>query len=504
MYSVIIVDDEFINRTVIKNMIQWEKCGFSIVAELGNGEEALEFIRKNHVDVVITDMKMPVMGGLELINQIKNQEIITIALSSFDEYELVREAFKLGVEDYLLKMKLSEEYLMDTMAKVYQRLEYKKSCVKGLEHKNALISYLGKMELDYEESLEYVCMLIELPDVLNIKKRFGDIETNVISPMIDLILQLPIAKNQCEYAQYGAASLLIRYKKESMQYRDVERLYAQVKNTISNYMNIAITMSASHIYFSLGQLQQAIDDVKNYMDMRFLFGEYELYCPESKLPVTLEELKIMQPTYGKLMEAFRKRNGEWMHTEEEQIFAQMQNGSNQDIQKMCYGMIYAEVALLKEREDSLWSIFGYHFSIQNKIERLINSKDYFIWIYNFNRYVLEHLVTANQENTQGSFEVVRRYIEDNYIHKDFNLSEVASVIGLNDTYFSMKFKKEFGMNFSDYLKQLRIRNAKNLIKTTNMKVYEVSEAVGYNNVEHFTRVFKNVEGVSPKKYMESI
>ena len=114
------------------------------------------------------------------------------------------------------------------------------------------------------------------------------------------------------------------------------------------------------------------------------------------------------------------------------------------------------------------------------------------------------IISRKRHPTGGerSFEAVRRYIMDNYADAELNLTEAASIAGLNESYFSSKFKKEFGTSFSDYLKNIRVNHARKLMENSNLKIYEISQAVGYRNVEHFTRVFKSCVGVSPKKYME--
>ena len=128
VYSVVIADDDLVIRATLKDIVNWESLGFEIVGEAKNGKLALEFLDSHDVNVLITDMKMPIMDGLELIKQLENQDITIIALSSFDEFELVRDAFKLGVEDYLLKSHLDQGHLCELLTKIHKDLDAK--CVR--------------------------------------------------------------------------------------------------------------------------------------------------------------------------------------------------------------------------------------------------------------------------------------------------------------------------------------------------------------------------------------
>ena len=210
MYSVMIVDDDFINRTAIKNMLEWELLGFQVVCEARNGAAAIEYLQEHDIHVVITDMKMPVMDGLELIRKMQKKDVVIIALSSFDEYDLVRESFKLGVEDYLLKSNLDSRYLRNFMEKVRKRLEKKEGYTKAIQ-RSCLQEHLAGEQQVYEDGHSYCIIVIDIPDIVNVRKRFGNLHDHVMLPMTDLIRQLPEAQKRCEFAEHSEVSLMLRY-----------------------------------------------------------------------------------------------------------------------------------------------------------------------------------------------------------------------------------------------------------------------------------------------------
>ena len=156
--------------------------------------------------------------------------------------------------------------------------------------------------------------------------------------------------------------------------------------------------------------------------------------------------------------------------------------------KKCLNMIYFESLMLEENGDSIWNIWGEKINFENKINRLKTSNDVIMWAFNFNRWIMDYMLKKYEKNKTVSREnVAKSYIEDNYADSNLTLNEVASVVGLNENYFCSIFKKEFGVSFVEYLTNIRIEKAKELIANTTMKLYEISQAVGYTNVEHFTR-----------------
>lgn len=125
MYHVLLVDDDMTNRIGIRSLLDWEELGFDVVGAVENGKAALEFLETATVHLIITDMKMPIMGGIRLISEIRkiNNTIQIIAVSSYSDFDLVREGFKYGIEDYLLKTELNPESLKKLVLKVKKKLQ---------------------------------------------------------------------------------------------------------------------------------------------------------------------------------------------------------------------------------------------------------------------------------------------------------------------------------------------------------------------------------------------
>lgn len=501
MYSVMIADDDFAVRAALKDVVDWKALGFEIVGEATNGKNALNLIEMTTVQLLITDMKMPVMDGIELIREIAHKDIIAVALSSFDEYDLVREAFKLGVEDYILKTNLDENVMTTLLNRIRMKLDAKCLEPQQIEIRSVLRDFLGKSTTRYDDGEAYSIVMIDLSNEQKAQNRFKNMHEDLILPMEELILQMPSLIDHCEYSEHSEVNLVLRYHGNKVTNQSVHRICVQIYKMLKNYMNLEVTIGASDVYIGTENIEKALEEANKMLNQRYVFGESKIYELLSLDILDFVELENERIRYVDLLKSFRDLDNEALLHSEEILFAKMQKEKIEDIKKLCLYMIYLEGVMLKDYGESLWNAFGKSVSFPTKLEHLEHEKDCIMWMYNFNRFIFDYLYKLRNNKSENTFEMVRRYIMDNYADSNLNLTEVASLAGLNESYFSAKFKKEFGTNFSDYLKTIRINHAKRLMETTNLKIYEVSQAVGYRNVEHFTRIFKSYVGVTPKQYM---
>lgn len=501
MYSVMIVDDDVAVRATLKNIIDWNAMGFEIVAEEKNGKAALERLKEYNIQLLITDMKMPVLDGLELVRNIQSQDIVIIALSAFGEYELVREAFKLGIDDYLLKIDIEEQYLTEYMQKIKVKLDEKQIQPIKVKVPSVLDDYLTHTIESYEDNHQYVIIAVDLSDEQKLQGKFREERKELVSLMKELVLQIPTMIENCEMAEDSECVLLLRYHSETLQEMTINRVCEQLFTLVKNFMNVELTIATTDIYQMKEQMSQAKDQVFQRLDLRYVFGEGKIFPQWSKHLFDLEEAENYKARYAGILDAFRIRDNEKLLKEEGELFQTMITYSREEVHMNCLHMIYLEGEMLKRNGDSMWNVYGMSICFQDKLARLMGSKDYVMWMYNFNRFLFDYLCKSIENKNENSFEIIRRYILENYSDMELNIAEAASMVGLNENYFSTKFKKEVGCTFSDYLKQVRMKHAKELMETTNLKIYEISQAVGYRNVEHFTRVFKSSVGVSPKQYM---
>lgn len=189
--------------------------------------------------------------------------------------------------------------------------------------------------------------------------------------------------------------------------------------------------------------------------------------------------------------------------ERERVFEQLRNCSIEATQKAIFGLIIASGKQAELNNDSIIKIFGKQYNYIDKIRQLEDERSIRMWITNFLNWILDYSASKIDTKENDMIVIAKRYLQDHYDNPGLTLGEVAEHVGLNEKYFSNRFTKEAGETVSAYLTGIRMQKAKELLKTTNFKVYEIAEMVGYHNVEHFNRVFKKMFEISPTKYRKT-
>lgn len=502
MYKILLVDDDAINRVAIVSMLDWEKLGFQVVGTANNGKSALEFFKNHQVDLIITDMKMPIMDGLELIREIRsyNKTVSIIAISSYSDYELVRSAFKSNVDDYILKADLSSEVLAEYLLKVKLHLD-KNAKILSVDER-----FLGveddKAMQKYRVYESYYTFVIDVCNYEIESKRFSEGDRNLIMQMEEVVNYIPQFAENFYISSNTRTSILLCYHTMQSTEGKLHALCRQLIQVFKNYMNIKVFIGVSDWNQGEVVLQESIELAMARYTFSYVYGKQQIFINNQCGILELSELD--KELYCGIVESLKKLDEESLFEEQTKLFNDALFTNEVELKKKCLELIYFEGMMLNETGDSIWNVWGDTIDFGDKIERLQGSSSVVMWIANYNRWIMEYLRTVH-EKYGGANEMVSlcHYIEDNYAKSDLSLNEVASIAGFNEKYFSSKFKKEIGVTFVDYLTNIRMEAAKNLLQKTNMKLAEISEAVGYNNVEHFVRVFKKKNGMSPREYTKS-
>lgn len=247
MKKVLIVDDETIIRFTLRSSINWEKYGFYVAKDCNSGKSALEYMEKEKVDLIITDMKMPSMSGLELIKKVSYMEEppISIVLSGYNEFELVREAFKLGAYDYILKSNLNSENIEKILLNIN---ESDKNYRKSKNTNNT------KFELEQEY---YAVVLFDVDDFLIQASRFADdLVSNMEKPMVEIAMQVIRVNNKVAFKSINPARYVMYYKvasREDETYKtSLLSLVKQIQSMWEDYINISVSAGiSSPVYYNV-------------------------------------------------------------------------------------------------------------------------------------------------------------------------------------------------------------------------------------------------------------
>ncbi|MDF2594924.1 MAG: two component transcriptional regulator, AraC family [Clostridia bacterium] len=517
MYNVVLADDETIVRTSIITLIDWEALGFQLIGNAANGKGILSILENHHVDVVLTDIKMPIMDGIELIKELntKPKPPLTVVLSAYNDFPLVRNAFKLGASDYILKSDITEKLLTECLLNLKKELDQKGSSKlspnKPLKNLNLSQSerfremILGKREIQQQYLYDkYYLVCFEIEDFMQQSSRFEkDIQNTLIEPMCHFAKQIPRVASKCIFSNISPSKYMLCYHSESDEGLEaVESISKQVMTVWKNYMNIYVSAGIS----SMGQgeisflscLQQSYE----YLSMKFIFGKEQIYTSVTSEQFHVKAAIDKADQYSCLVHSIKMVNTEKILKEQREFFSNLSTMSLHEAHCECLNLIYHIAVMLAENNDAIWNSFNQDIDFYQKITRLETVRDIEMWLINFIRWIADYIEHKYDHKMSDVMEKAKRFIADHYSDPAITLGAVASFVGFNEKYFSTRFGKETGSSFIAYLTDLRIKKAKEMIERTNMKIYEISEAVGYSNVEHFTRVFKKITGTTPSTYIK--
>lgn len=296
-----------------------------------------------------------------------------------------------------------------------------------------------------------------------------------------------------------------------LSYRIAEQDYKSgLHQMILELQRIAARKTGRILFFCEGkrcespaEFMEEVEDVKQGMQVRYLVPEDA--CVEAEAlwknrgREVLKLADAMDAVVGPAFLADEKN----LNIKREQMFEKMRTYTLEDVRYAALGIIVAAGRRAEQSNDSIVKIFGKQYNYIDKIMRMKEERSIRMWIINFLNWILDYSASKLDVKENDMIVLAKRYMQDNYDNPNLTLNDVAAHVELNEKYFSNRFTKEAGENVSSYLTGIRMQKAKELLKTTNFKVYEIAEMVGYHNVEHFNRVFKKMFEISPTQYRKS-
>jgi len=517
MYKVLLVDDERIIREGISKIIDWEGHGFCFIGAAENAIEAYDMIQKQRPHIVITDIKMPVMSGLELIRKTKEiyEDIVFIVLSGYGEFELASQAMRYGVKYYLLKPCNENtiiEALNNARAEIVQREKRQQFIKKNVKTMQKILPLVKEQFIrDYVmgkgytvKELDYYCNLLNIKQqellrmvIFQVSEEYNFESVHALGNVIeevcdgDEIYYKTIIKNQI--------MLLVR----PMEDESLLRIIDKVKSTFFEYSNIETTVSYG--------------DKACFKDMPAVFRQLQ-EC--FKYSMYFEEGSIITPKDIEFLVGEDKN--EVLALGDERITLAIKSGNIQEVESLV-NQFFSElkksgcvISLAKLHCIELYMkiIRGCPYEkVAGYIEKTVDlqNMDSINEIQQFILNAAKELANENHmrliKRRSAIVDKLMKYVEANISNEDLSLKWIAkNVLYMNEVYLSKLFSKETGEKFSHYLTKVRIEKALELMKNSNCdKVYEIAQQVGLGkNPQYFSQVFKKYTGYTPTEYMEKL
>ncbi|MFR0018837.1 MAG: response regulator [Paraclostridium sp.] len=488
MYKLYLLDDEPFILEGLKYIIDWEEYGFDVVGTSSNGEDGFNFIKNEDVDLIITDIMMPKMTGLELISNLKkiNHNAKFIVLSAFQEFQYAKEAISMGAENYLTKP-IDEDELIQTIEGVKKKIEkIKLEKVDTKIFKNDLI-----LKLICNKNNDGVLDRLRLEGVnLNYKNlcvvilefaEGGNINNHILNYIDNL---------NYEYCVNLQNQILIIMDKESIN-----------KDTLRNLKDDLSSITNEQIYISRGKYVDSIDNLNCSYQSAKDIHEYKLVYPNiswireyKEKSYNLENIDYID--FDNLKKLLLNKDNKESLNYIESIFSKLKKDENLTVKQIKTKSIEVFLNVYNYFNDSK-IIKGLDLYLE-KVINSVNLEQIQIELNN----MIKHRQSKLEETDDSISPIILkllRNIEKNY-SKDLNLKEISETYNINSIYLGQLFQKETGILFSDYLNNFRVNKAKNLLVETSLKAAEIGELVGYANKNYFYRKFKDIVGITPSEW----
>lgn len=501
MRKVLIVDDEALVRVTMRSLVSWEAYGMQVAADCNSGYQALEYLEGHAVDLLITDVKMPGISGLELLKRLRDRGMapVTIILSGYNEFDLVREAFRLGACDYLIKAEMSEAGIGRLLTEITRKFwggEAKKDN-EGSSHTQEALPE----SLRLPDQGSYGVAIIEIDDFQRQAVRFQeDLRTSLEEPMWELANQIPKVKRNGKWFAPHPGHYIFLYSATGQEAyrREIMQVLKRMQSVWKNYMNLTMSVGVCDVR-DAAELDGAVGKGEDLMLLAPLLGEMALINEWDSRDIA-ERVKASKEKYGRFLSYLYEINEPESEKEKQLFFRTLGEMPLWEAKEETLSLIALIAFKFREYDGDFFQIFPENVNYYDKIGRLTTITELERWLSNYLTWILEYL--KQQVNGIQTDMVLRakRFIADNFSNPELSLKTVADYVGLNEKYFTTKFTQKTGSTFRDYLTRLRVEKAKNLLRITDLKVYEICESIGYHNVEHFNRMFKRLTGISPGAY----
>jgi two-component system response regulator YesN len=524
MYRVLIVEDEILVRVGLRNSIDWAKLDMDIIGAAADGAEAWEIYQKERPDIILTDIKMPIMDGLQLIQKIREKDDDTkiVILSCLEEFNLVRQALSLGVTEYVLKLTMTPEQMEQVLYKVKEQMDARQKQAPTVPPLNEQVwlenllkdfmfrqlysaqEFAGLLQQSTRPLLDQklLMMIVEIDHFDVLRKRFNDENGDLIkSSLLNVLNEVLTMYDRglvvhLEPWRYMVLLSMHDIHSELKIKQLIAEMAGHIQKVMNTFFNVGVTFGISSMRSGFRYMSKQHAECIEALTYKFVLGgnrlihgaEVRMDEVNALVESALDQLAKISTIFGD--EKFQKQ---W----EDKIKAYMQRGHIHE-----RNGLHTLLTQLLQLPIVYYALTGADTDqiIYTAQEKLAGSES------------LEEAVTAlvaamdqlaDRIRSRRTFsKAVADAIELIHLHyqQELSILDLAAQVSMSPNYFGSLFKKETGLSVVDYTNHYRITKSMELMNTTTMKNYEVAHQVGFTDHSYFSRVFRKETGFNPTEY----
>ena len=533
MYKILLVDDEILVRDAIRENIDWGKLDCELIGDCENGKQAVEFVKTHEVDIVLTDILMPYMDGMELSHFLHDNypDILIVIFSGFGEFEYAKKAIQYNVSEYMLKPVTAME-LTKVIGNMKEKLDSRKKEQRKMEsltqvsqdyHKNAnvirskALDCLVKCTRDVQVSLDELERMGITFQAASYRVAVFDIDT--YSDMYQMDMDKQQESALMAFVLFNVGDEIVVQEKAGVVYQEgnnrvciifagnrtkefsenIHRICHEIQKKVKEVIGLETSIGIGSWVRSPYELIYSYRLAAKAIDYRYLLGGNLLFDMEEKKTdnsiFLINDLEI-------LTESIKSGDRRLM----EKTLGQIETEIKSALVEKSYACIYLQQVIR--------AIGNTCQSLSEEPEKIIAQREALLkavteqrmfsqaaaLVEKYAQEVFDALQELNSSSGQRQGMLAMDYIQKNYMDPCLSLNSICSYLNISTSYFSTIFKEMTGETFIEVLTRVRMEKAKELLENTTMKNYEIAEKVGFSDPHYFGISFKKITGKTPTEY----
>lgn len=535
MYKIIIADDEDNVREGIRDSLNWDELGFEVVGDFENGRDVLQSLEQLQPDVVLTDINMPLMDGLEVSRYLFEHYPQTkiIILTGYDEFEYAQQALKLKVHDYILKPNTADELSqilskvkadlddenrkVEDLSKLKQQLReslplvrerFLNQLVTGERRESKLEDKLAYLDIDLSGS-HYVVALIDVDDHGELQRFYPESESELLYFAVCNIAGEIISRKKkgIVFQNNNEKTIVILFgdyietlREEAMQ------IFEEINQSVREYLKFTVSIGVGDICASLNKIHHSHKRASFALDYRFFLGKNRIIHVgdiEGEMGESIPYDKHWERKLATTLKSGTQQEIEWIV---EKIIENLKESYLP--MDRCYIHIQQIIVSILDVLDELEICETLHSSSSSspltEIYGLKTLDEVEAWLKNY--CLRTTCIILETRNNACKIQALKaeEYIKENYADANMSMDMVCKFLVLSTSYFSLIFKNHTGETFISHLTRIRVEKAKELLKCTDLKTYEIANRIGYVDPHYFNLIFKKATGMTPTVYRRMV
>jgi two-component system, response regulator YesN len=528
MIKLLIADDEEEIRSGIRDIIDWKSNGISVCGEVENGLEALKIIQETAPDILLLDIKMPEMDGIQVMEHLAPEsKMKIIILSGYDNFSYAQKALKLGASDYILKP-CHKDVILQTVLRVKEGIES--------ELKNKI--FFDQLQAQFNHSLpllkeKYLIKLLNTAydSELKLLENFELFKINIpTKPIVVAVVNIDYPyhfyeqftrdaelmkfaiRNICtetiyqrffhEIIEYNG-DIIILVSLDPKQREQLLQLLEQIKDTIKLNLSFSVSIGIGNIEEDIHRIHLSYVEALKSIEAKFFLGADTIIQYQDIHSSVIEDALYPIAEEKSVLNCIAQGNEAELDVAIDGFFTVLSPEKRSKIcfTRCCLALYLSIYHFCIERALHEDETLDHNFSTLDSILKLETMSEMKEIIINSAKYAMSRV--NRKKGNNKTIEMAVKYIEENYA-KDISLENISRSVYLSPSYFSLLFKQVMSINFVDYLNKVRIENACELLKDIQYKTYEIAYKTGFHDEKYFSFIFKKVTGMSPSQFRSNI